>query len=157
MHDYGVGVRLEDVESGKVLTRVAAKRQPDGKLLGMQRRLFGVSGAGLKLKANRRYRVVGEYDNPTGETLVKGAMAHMVGLFVPDDMAGWPAIDPTNADFQRDLASLDVRGEGEGDGEAHEHGDGKAHEHDEGEGKAHDQGADKDAHEGHTEAATQPK
>jgi hypothetical protein len=159
MHDYGVGVRLEDMESGKVLTRVAAKRQPDGKLLGMQRRLFGVSGAGLKLKANHRYRVVGEYDNPTGETLVKGAMAHMVGLFVPDDMAGWPAIDPTNADFQRDLASLDVRGEGEdeGEGEAHEHGDGKAHEHDEGESKAHDHGADKNAHEGHTEAATQPK
>jgi hypothetical protein len=74
-------------------------------------------------------------------------------------MAGWPAIDPTNADFQRDLASLDVRGEGEdeGEGEAHEHGDGKAHEHDEGESKAHDHGADKDAHEGHTEAATQPK
>ena len=76
----------------------------------MSRKLFGVTGEGLKLKANHRYRVVGVYDNPTGETLVKGAMAHMVGLFAPDDMGKWPAIDPSNPDYQRDLASLQVRG-----------------------------------------------
>ena len=53
---------------------------------------------------------MGDYDNPTNETKVKGAMAHMVGLFVPDDMSKWPKIDPSDPTYQRDLASLQVRG-----------------------------------------------
>lgn len=117
MHDYGVGVRLEDVETGKVVTRVVATRDSAGKLIKVSRKLYGVSGEGLKLKANHKYRVVGEYDNPTGETLVKGAMAHIVGLFVPDDMSKWPRIDPSDPTYQRDLASLQVRGEMSGHGE----------------------------------------
>jgi len=111
MHDYGVAVRLEDAETGKVLTSVVATRDAEGKVTKISRRLFGVSGEGLKLQANHRYRVVGDYDNPTNETKVKGAMAHMVGLFVPDDMSKWPKIDPSNPDYQRDLASLQVRGD----------------------------------------------
>jgi hypothetical protein len=30
---------------------------------------------------------------------------------VPDDMSKWPQIDPSNLTYQRDLASLQVRGE----------------------------------------------
>jgi hypothetical protein len=111
MHDYGVDVRLEDAETGKVLARVTATRDAQGKVSKMSRKLFGVSGDGLKLEADHKYRVVGQYDNPTGETKVKGAMAHMVALFVPDDMSKWPAIDPADPTYQRDLASLQVRGE----------------------------------------------
>jgi hypothetical protein len=110
MHDYGTRVRLEDGETGKVLTQVTAERTPEGKLIRVSRKLFGVSGKGLRLKANHRYRVVAEYDNPTGETRVKGAMASMVGLFVPDDIRRWPAINPRDPIYQRDLASLQVRG-----------------------------------------------
>jgi hypothetical protein len=126
MHDYGTGVRLEDVETGKLLTRVEAIRTPDGKLIKMSRKLFGVSGKGLRLKANRRYRVVGEYDNPTGEVRVKGAMASMVGLFVPDDMKRWPSINPRDPMYQRDLASLQLRGASTGvpSGARHQHGSG---------------------------------
>ena len=122
MHDYGALVRLEDVESGKVLTRVETKLDQGGKIVGMGRKLFGVTGDGLKLRAGRRYRVVGVYDNPTGDTLVNGAMAHMVGLFVPDDLALWPAIDENDADFKRDLASLEGRGTGGDEHGDHEHG-----------------------------------
>ena len=111
MHDYGVRVRLEDAETGKVITSVVATRDAEGKVSKMSRKLYGVSGDGLKLEGHHRYRVVGEYDNPTGETLIKGAMAHMVGLFVPDDMSKWPKIDPSDPIYQRDLASLQVRGE----------------------------------------------
>jgi hypothetical protein len=110
MHDYGLRVRLEDAETGKVLTQVTAERTSEGKLIKVSRKLFGVSGKGLRLKANHRYRVVGEYDNPTGETRVKGAMASMVGLFVPDDIKRWPAINPRDPIYQRDLASLQIRG-----------------------------------------------
>jgi hypothetical protein len=112
MHDYGVRVRLEDAENGKVITSVVATRDSAGHVSKVSRKLYGVTGEGLKLQANHRYRVVGEYDNPTGETLVKGAMAHMVGLFVPDDMAKWPAIEPSDPTYQKDLASLQVRGTG---------------------------------------------
>jgi hypothetical protein len=125
MHDYGVGVRLEDAETGKVITSVVATRDAEGKVSKVSRKLYGVSGEGLKLKANHTYRVVGEYDNPTGETKIKGAMAHMVGLFVPDDMRKWPAIDPSDPTYQRDLASLQVRGEDMG---GMQHGDHGGHE-----------------------------
>ncbi len=122
MHDYGSSVRLEDAETGKVLTQVKAERDAQGKLVKVSRRLFGVSGEGLRLKAKHRYRVVGEYDNPTGELRVKGAMASMVGLFVPDDMKRWPAVDPRDPTYQRDLASLEVRGAASGSMEGHHRG-----------------------------------
>jgi hypothetical protein len=117
MHDYGVRVRLEDAETGKLITQVVATRDSAGHVSKVSRKLYGVTGDGLPLKANHRYRVVGEYDNPTGETLIKGAMAHMVGLFVPDDMSKWPAIDFQDPTYQRDLASLQVRGEKGGMGQ----------------------------------------
>jgi hypothetical protein len=129
MHDYGTRVRLEDAETGKVLTEVVAERSPDGKLVKVSRKLFGVSGSGLRLKGGHRYRVVGEYDNPTGELRIKGAMAHMVGLFVPDDIKKWPTIDPNDPTYRRDLASLEVRGEGGSSMSGMQHGQmGSGHE-----------------------------
>ena len=119
MHNYGLDVRLEDAETGKVITKVVSTLDTHGKILKMSRRLYGVSGEGLKLKANHKYRLVGDYDNPTNETLVKGAMAHMVGLFVPDDMSQWPKIDFNDPLYQRDLASLQMP---EGKVQAMEHG-----------------------------------
>jgi hypothetical protein len=121
------------VETGKVLTQVKAERDKDGKLVKVSRKLFGVSGDGLRLKPRRRYRVIGEYDNPTGEMLPNGAMASMVGLFVPDDMRRWPAIDPRDPTYRRDLASLEVRGassskqEGEAGNDAAAHSSHGAH------------------------------
>ena len=44
MHDFGVAVRLEDAETGKVLSQIVSTRTPDGKLLKIGRRLFGVTG-----------------------------------------------------------------------------------------------------------------
>lgn len=124
LHDYGSSVRLEDAETGKEITRVVAKRDASGKVLGVSHKLFGVTGEGLKLKGGHRYRVVGEYDNPTKETIHQGAMAHMVGLFVPDDMRQWPTIDPNDPTLQKDLASLE---QGAGGEMEHEHG-GSGHE-----------------------------
>ena len=49
----------------------------------MSRKLFGVTGDGLKLKANHRYRVVGEYDNPTGVTEKRGAWLTWSGSSCP--------------------------------------------------------------------------
>ncbi len=49
LHDYGVRVRLEDGETGEVLTTVAATRDSAGKVDKISRKLFGVSGDGLML------------------------------------------------------------------------------------------------------------
>jgi hypothetical protein len=106
LHDYGVDVRLVDAENGKELTRVVAKRDSTGRVLGVSRKLFGITGEGLKLKGGHRYRVIGDYDNPTGKMIPMGAMAHMVGLFVPDDISLWPKVDPRDPTIQKDLASL---------------------------------------------------
>lgn len=138
LHDYGVAVRLEDAETGKVITQVNGKRQPDGKVTGMERKLFGVLGRGLKLRSDKRYRVVGIYDNPTGETIPLGAMAEIVGLYVPDDMALWPKLDPNDPTLQLDLASLAEMGR---EPDAMDHGDHKANADD----------AKPDAKEGHEE------
>jgi hypothetical protein len=110
MHDYGVAVRLEDAATGKVLSRIETSRTPDGKVTKIGRKLFGVTGQGLLLKAGRKYRVVGVYENPTGQTIVKGAMAHMVGLYVPSDYSKWPALDLTDESLQDDLAYLSEMG-----------------------------------------------
>jgi len=107
LHDLGVAVQLEDAERDAVLTRVRAKYNKAGAMTGVERRLVAVSGDGLHLKAGHRYRVAGVYQNSTSEP-IHGAMAHMVGLFAPDDPARWPTIDSHDPAYQRDLASLQV-------------------------------------------------
>src|SRR6266550_3676560 len=60
--------------------------------------------------SGHRYRVVGVFDNPTRDTSY-GAMAHMVGLFAPDHYREWPAVDPADPYYQRDLVDLVANGE----------------------------------------------
>ena len=111
LHNYGVMVRLEDAESGKVITQVEPQVDREGNVTGMRRRVFGVRGEGLRLRAGRRYRVVAEYNNTSGAALKNGGMAHMVGLFAPDDLAKLPLIDPADPIYRQDLASLENRGQ----------------------------------------------
>ena len=106
VHDYARSVRLEDAENGKVLVRLNTKLTSDGHLIALGKRVFGFHEEGLPLLANHRYRVVAEYDNPTGRVLKQGGMASMAGAFVPDDVREWPKLDPTNADVLRDIASV---------------------------------------------------
>jgi hypothetical protein len=125
LHDYGVMVRLEDVATGKVLARVDAQRDASGAVTGVSRRLPGVRGAGLRLRADHPYRVVGVYDNPTGHNIINGAMAHISGIFAPDDFSKWPGVDEADPEYQKDLASLEIMGSEEDmdhDHGAHEHG-----------------------------------
>ena len=116
MHDYGVAVRLEDAETGKVITSVVATRDAAGKVTKISRQLFGVSGEGLKLKANHKYRVVGEYDNPDQRDQGQGRdgpHGRPVRARRHEQVAARSI--PSDPDYQRDLASLQVparRGQG---------------------------------------------
>jgi hypothetical protein len=106
LHDYGIALRLEEVETGRVILELKADTTDAGTLCEVGRKLPGVRGEGIALRAGRRYRVVGEYNNTSGRLIPEGAMAVIGGLFVPRCMRCWPGIDPGDAAFQRDLATL---------------------------------------------------
>jgi len=106
LHDYGVAVRFEDAETGKVLVRLKSDRDSKGEISKVGRFIWGFHEEALPIEAHHKYRVVAEYDNPTGKTIVGGGMGHINGVFSPDDMAQWPVLDLANADIQRDIATL---------------------------------------------------
>jgi hypothetical protein len=105
LHDYGVVVQLEDASSGRVISRLQARRSPTGKV-SVERKLYGITGPGLKLKAGTTYRLVATFDNPTGAIIENGGLAHLVGLFEPEDLSQWPPISTSDADLQEDLRRL---------------------------------------------------
>jgi hypothetical protein len=107
LHDYGLAVRMEDAETGAVLVQLNGTRDANGKIKSVSRKFFVVNP--VRLQAGHRYRVIADYDNPTSQVVVKGAMANMAGVFAPDDARSWPALDPTDPTFRKDLESLGVR------------------------------------------------
>lgn len=110
LHDHGIAVRLEDAETGKTLAKVEGIRDPAGSLVGVEqkvlRRLFGLLDTSVRLEAGRRYRVVGVYHNPLDNPIPMGAMAHMVGVFEPDEWTDWIRLDRASPLHQVDLAGL---------------------------------------------------
>jgi len=135
LHDHGLGVRLVDLTSNKVVAQVRAERDQTGKVTGVSRSLPGVRGEGVRLRAGRKYRIIATYDNPTGHVLKNGAMAHITGIFSPDNPAAWPAINESDPEYQKDLASLEAQGTGDGmdmehmEGMEHSHSDSTSHNH----------------------------
>jgi hypothetical protein len=109
LHDHGIWLRLVNRTTGRTVVTVRARRDSAGRVLGMSRELLALRGEGPHLRADHRYRLEARYDNPTADTLV-GMMGMMVGLFAPDEAADWPAIDPANPDYQKDL--IDILGPG---------------------------------------------
>ena len=105
LHDYGASIRVEDAQTGEILARVTARRDAEGTVREVSRELLGLWGPGPHLEANRRYLIVVVYDNPT-RTPLTGVMGVIGGLFQPDDVRAWPVVDPTNPDYQRDLAGF---------------------------------------------------
>ncbi|MDT8341990.1 MAG: hypothetical protein RQ751_10800 [Longimicrobiales bacterium] len=110
LHDHGQELRLENAETGEVLFRLLPERDAQGRVVAVEqrifRRFFKLMDARVRLEPGVRYRVVGVYDNPTGEVIPDGGMAHVVGLFVPDDLNRWPALDPNDRFFQEDAGAL---------------------------------------------------
>ena len=124
LHDYGKSVSLEDAESGKVLVKLKAKRDKKGHVEGVGRFVFGFNTDALHLLAGHRYRVVGEYDNPTDSTLKDGGMAHINGAIIPDDMSKWPVLDLDDPLVRKDIASLPTGGvQRSSDGDVTSNGD----------------------------------
>jgi hypothetical protein len=105
LHDHGIWLRLVNRTTGRTVVTVRAKRDSAGRVLSMSRELLALRGQGPRLRAGHHFRLEARYENPTADALA-GMMGMMVGLFAPDDAATWPAIDPANLDYQKDLADI---------------------------------------------------
>jgi hypothetical protein len=116
LHDYGASIRLEDAEAGKVMVKLPARRDANGKIVAMPRKIFLLRP--LRLREGHRYRIVAEYDSPLKETITNGAMANILGVFAPDSPSRWPAIDPSDPTFKKDIESLPIFVPQTGAGEA---------------------------------------
>ena len=95
LHDYAVNVTLEDVTDGKQIWQGEPILDDEGRLVGvtlgrLYRRL------GVRIHTDHVYRVSVTYDNPTQDTILKGGMGLVAGLFIPG-IDEWPAADVTDA------------------------------------------------------------
>jgi len=89
-----------------VLVRLAADVDAEGHIQGIEEKRFPFMYHGVRLDAGRRYRIVSVYDNPTGAVLTKSGMAYMAGVFIPDDMDAWPALEAQDPKYLHDVAGL---------------------------------------------------
>lgn len=96
LHDYGTGLRLENLTRDEEIARLEPETDADGRLLSMPVVTFFERG-GYPLQAGDVVRVTARYDNPTGRRLTDGAMGIVVGYFLPNDEARM-------AELQRDVS-----------------------------------------------------
>jgi hypothetical protein len=121
MHQLGDSISLIEARSGKVLATLRPRTDSLGRILEVTRKLFGVTGPGLRLRAGERYRVVAVYTNP-GAPERDGGMAAMAGIFAPDNPRAWPALDPSDPGLRADIDLLNGRLRGRGShGTVHHH------------------------------------
>jgi hypothetical protein len=107
LHDHARSLALVDAVTGKTLLSLAPRTAADGKLVGVSRKVFGVVGDGLRLRAGRRYRVVAVYCNPMRHAISDGGMAVIAGVIAPDAVAAWPKLDRTDPEYLADVAALE--------------------------------------------------
>jgi hypothetical protein len=88
MHRYGQELILEDVTEGRVLYRSRPELDANGQVVAIPHKVFPT---GLRIRAAHRYRITAVYDNPTGQTIVDGAMGVFGGIIRTS--AAWPAAD----------------------------------------------------------------
>lgn len=105
LHRYGTRIRLEDVTKRRILWDGVAERGPDGVVLSVGRDSF-LGRLGIPLDTAHTYRVTAFYENPTGRTIPDGAMGTIAGVFKPDRRAEWPAAEPRDPFYRRDLRAV---------------------------------------------------
>ena len=66
-------------------------------------KFYSLTGIGVRLTPDHKYRVRVIYDNPTGKTIPEGGMGVVGGLFSPERDAVWPSTDHSDSLYQKDL------------------------------------------------------
>lgn len=101
MHRYGTELRLEDAGTGQVLWRSRIKTDADGNVLAVPRSVYRWT-RGLKIEADRVYRITAVYQNPTPDTLPDAGMGTIGGAIRVN--GSWPPVDRSDALYVRDRA-----------------------------------------------------
>ncbi len=101
LHQYGTGLRLEDVSTGKVIWEARPKVDDKGELVGMPIHYF--LPFGVRLEPDHRYRITAEYNNPTGKVLEDGGMGAIGGIVLPDDGKAWPTVARADSVYLHDV------------------------------------------------------
>jgi hypothetical protein len=93
-HAYAQRLALEDVTAGSVVWEVKPVLDKYGEVdripIG---RLYRTGGT--KIYPDHKYRVVVEYDNPTGKVIPLGGMGVVGGIFMPSAKS-WPTVDTSD-------------------------------------------------------------
>lgn len=104
MHAYGRALEFWDATTGKLLWRGEPAPAPAGEASPVPvGKLYSLTGLGLHITPDHRYRVRVIYENPTGQMIPNGGMGVVGGLFKPDRKAVWPTTDRSDSLYQRDL------------------------------------------------------
>jgi hypothetical protein len=103
VHKYATSLRLEDVAAQQVIYEAKPILDAEGNVVGMPQDYL-IWKLGLQIHSDRTYRLVVSYDNPTGAEIPGGGMGALGGIMVPDGDAQWPAIDPRDPDYMKDVA-----------------------------------------------------
>jgi hypothetical protein len=105
-HVHELARRLEfvDVTSGDTIYGATPATDSAGDITGVPvERLYKWGRLGFHIVPAHRYRVTVYYENPTDRVIPNGGMGVVGGLFVPDRGTFWPASDPADSLYARDL------------------------------------------------------
>lgn len=102
LHKYGTLIRFEDVTDRKVLWEARPRLDARGEVVGMPTAAFWWRG-GLKVLPGHVYRLTAFYDNPTGHAIPDGAMGTLGGILVPSRGSTWPAVNPGDPEYRKDV------------------------------------------------------
>ncbi len=104
MHDYGTRFVVVRGGTGDTIYNAVPRLDSAGAVAGMpQVPMFGRS---LHLASGDRFVMTVFYNNTSGRLLEKAGMGTFGMVFVPDDLAQWPALDRNDPGVKRDLAGL---------------------------------------------------
>jgi hypothetical protein len=101
LHQYGTGLRLEDVSTGKLIWEAHPKLDDKGEVVGMPIRYF--LPFGVPLFPDRTYRLTAEYNNPTGKVLEGGGMGALGGIVLPASGSAWPGVERGDSVYRHDV------------------------------------------------------
>jgi hypothetical protein len=119
LHQYGTGLRLEDVTARRVIWSGRPTIAADGEVSDMPQGMF-VMKLGVPIYRDHLYRVTADYDNTSGAAIPGGAMGVVGGAFAPDAGASWPGVDRNDPQLKLDWQLVHT-GNQDGHG-GHHHG-----------------------------------
>lgn len=104
VHDHADSLVLRDVSTGALIWRATPITDSTGHVVAMPiKKFIGLTGVGVRIVPDHRYRVTVFYDNETGQRLLDGGMGVVAGLFVPAPEVIWPAADASDSLYVSDL------------------------------------------------------